>query len=87
MTAIENTQLMMTEKQRRMSRDALKASSDRFRELVAIHGCGADIDDEAGAPIKHQFQLALDRRAKDRSITVERRTARVAKGQARFVEG
>lgn len=55
--AVDNTKLMLTERQRRMVRDALRASSERFRDLVAIHGYGADMDDEAAAPIKHQFQM------------------------------
>jgi hypothetical protein len=32
--AIENTKLMLTERQRQMAKDALKASSDRFADLM-----------------------------------------------------
>jgi hypothetical protein len=40
-TAIENTKLMWTQRQRQMAKDALKASSDRFSDMMARQCCAA----------------------------------------------
>src|SRR5271168_2869577 len=50
-TAVENTKLMWTQRQRQMAKDALKASSERFEEMMARHGVSLEeaYGDEHGA--------------------------------------
>ena len=51
LTAVENTKLMWTQRQRQMAKDALKASSERFEEMMARHGVSLEeaYGDEHGA--------------------------------------
>src|SRR5271168_1904514 len=86
--ALDNTKLMMTEKQRRMAWNSIDASYLRYADLCDRHGIhGTDQIIGFGGVTHESVDLELTRRQKARSITVARREARVAKGQRRFVEG
>jgi hypothetical protein len=82
---VENTKLMLTERQRRMTRDAMKAAEQRTNELC--HYTGYNPDDVYLQENLDRVDLELTRRQKPRRITVARRDGRVAKGHSRFVEG
>jgi hypothetical protein len=83
--AVENTKLMWTERQRRMAKDALKASSDRFTDMMARNGVA--FEETYDPDLATLANVELSRRQNARGVTIARREARVAKGQSRFVEG
>jgi hypothetical protein len=76
---------MLTERQRRMTKDAMNAAETRAKELCSY--LGYNPDDVYLQENLDRVDRELTRRQKARAITMSRRSARVAKGQARFVEG
>src|SRR5271156_4293398 len=81
--AIHNTKLMLTERQRRMTKDAMNAAELRAKELCGY--LGYNPDDVYLQENLDRVDLELARRQKARAVTVAKREARVAKGQGRFV--
>lgn len=66
-------------KQRRMTNEVFDSLYDRFQRKCGQHGVG---ENEVALDLSE-----IDRRAKNRKIAVERRQARVLKGEAAFIAG
>ena len=84
--SVENTKLMLTERQRRMTKDADQRPPSSAPRSSAGY-VGYNPDDVYLQENLDRVYTELDRRAKARNVTLSRREARVAKGQGRFVEG
>jgi hypothetical protein len=79
--SIENSKQMFTERQRKMLRESLMSNVRSFEALCDAHGV------ELPEDVHHSASVEMKRREHNRAITIQRRQARVLKGESQFVQG